>query len=32
MGIPIQYYPTGLERLKTLLLEQARNLHSEEAR
>jgi len=31
MGIPIQYYPTGLERFKTLLLEQARHLHQGDA-
>lgn len=29
MGIPIQYYPTGLDRLKALLLDQARGLHRE---
>ncbi len=30
MGIPIQYYSTGLDRLKSLLLEQAQKLHREE--
>ena len=28
MGIPIQYYPTGLDRFKTLLSEQARKLQA----
>ena len=30
MGIPIQYYPTGLDRLKSLLLEQAQKLYRKE--
>jgi hypothetical protein len=30
MGIPIQYYPTGLDRFKSLLLEQAERLHRNE--
>jgi len=31
MGIPIQYYPAGLERLKSLLSEGVRELHAAQA-